>query len=286
MRSLFAAFVLAGAVVVAAPAHAGRPAAVDRATAEQKLGYLIGQLRTMRDGFPQYAPRIHQAQRKLQELQGSLGAAPPADYGATAVIIDRDGFIANIRWAMGLVTSLRNDPAVTQWADAVAPWGEDLVNFIAAAPFGRRRPPGWAPPPPAPGYAPPPPAPGYAPPPPAPVYAPPPPAPTVTVDPWAQPAQPVGPQPMDAGSFGQLLSTVGNESFDSSKLNVIRTATSNWFTCNQVAQLLGKLTFDDSKVSAVEIVASRIIDRGNAFVLYNTFTFSSSKDRVRAILSR
>jgi hypothetical protein len=260
--------VVAVAVVLAVatgPAHAGKPVAVDRATADQKLNNLVNQLGTMRQSFPQYGPRIGQAQRKLQELQSALSVAPPADYNPTFVVLDRDSFIVNVRWAIGLVTSLRNDPTVTEWADAVAPWGEDLVNYIAAAPYGRRRP----------AYAPPPP-------PSQPVYAPPPPAPTVVVNPWGQPVPP----PMDDASFGQLLQTVGNESFDSSKLNVIRTATSNWFTCNQVAQLLGKLTFDDSKVRAVEIVASRIVDRGNAFVLYNAFTFSSSKDRVRQILSR
>jgi hypothetical protein len=278
--------VVAVAVVLAVatgPAHAGKPVAVDRATADQKLNNLVNQLGTMRQSFPQYGPRIGQAQRKLQELQSALSVAPPADYNPTFVVVDRDSFIANVRWAIGLVTSLRTDPMVTEWADAVAPWGEDLVSYIAAAPYGRRR-PAYAPPPPppAPVYAPPPPASVHAPPPSAPVYAPPPPAPTVVVGPWGQPVAP----PMDDASFGQLLQTVGNESFDSSKLNVIRTATSNWFTCNQVAQLLGKLTFDDSKVRAVEIVASRIVDRGNAFVLYNAFTFSSSKDRVRQILSR
>jgi hypothetical protein len=282
-RVVVSSLVAVGALVAAWPAFAGKPVAVDRDTTTQKLGYLVTQINLMRDSVPpQYRHQLGQARRKLEELSTAVGVAPPADAGGNYVVLDRESFIANVRWSMGIVASVRNDPACTQWSDALAPWGEDLVNFVNAAPFGRRR-PAYAAPPPAPGYAPPPAAPGYAPPPAAPVYAPPPPrAPTVYVNPYAAPA----PQPMDSGAFSQLVSTIGNESFDSSKLNVLRTATGNWFTCSQVAQLLGQFTFDDNKVKAVEIVASRIVDKNNAFSLYSSFTFSSSKERVRQILAR
>jgi hypothetical protein len=159
-RVVVSSLVAVGALVAAWPAFAGKPVAVDRDTTTQKLGYLVTQINLMRDSVPpQYRHQLGQARRKLEELSTAVGVAPPVDAGGNYVVLDRESFIANVRWSMGIVASVRNDPACTQWSDALAPWGEDLVNFVNAVPFGRRR-PAYAAPPPAPGYAPPPAAPG------------------------------------------------------------------------------------------------------------------------------
>jgi hypothetical protein len=92
---------------------------------------------------------------------------------------------------------------------------------------------------------------------------------------------------MRPADFSALRSAIADETFEKSRLNVLRSAASgNSFTVAQVGQLVDIFDFSDGKVKAVEICRDRIVDRENAFQLYSHFEFDADKKRVRSILGR
>lgn len=104
--------------------------------------------------------------------------------------------------------------------------------------------------------------------------------------PVAVPVVHASPSAMDAASFERLKGAIDDESFSEQKLDVLRTAAGDaWFTCDQVGQLVELFTFGRDKVAAVEVVRSRLVDRQNAFTLYERFTFSSEKEAVKRLLA-
>jgi hypothetical protein len=104
--------------------------------------------------------------------------------------------------------------------------------------------------------------------------------------PFPQPL-PVGPSPMAGHTFKQLVGVVNNESFESAKLEVIKSAASgNYFSVNQVGRILDELTFDSSKVTALELLRPRILDPENGFLLARHFTFTSTKQQAMAMFSK
>lgn len=108
------------------------------------------------------------------------------------------------------------------------------------------------------------------------------PAPAVVVVAAPLPA----PNAIGAADFRRLKSAIEAESFSDQKLDVLRTAAEDaWFTCEQVGQLVELFSFGNDKVAAVGVVRDRIIDRQNAFTLYERFTFSNDKDAVKRLLS-
>jgi hypothetical protein len=112
----------------------------------------------------------------------------------------------------------------------------------------------------------------------------------------ARPAQPVAPpvpteppppEAMPETDFGRLLSAVNSESFSDGKTSVIRTAaTSHFFSIDQTARLVTSMSFSKDKVAVVRILANRIVDIENAYQLYEAFTYSSDKRKVRQILGQ
>jgi Domain of unknown function (DUF4476) len=88
-------------------------------------------------------------------------------------------------------------------------------------------------------------------------------------------------------SFGAFLGAVNAEAFSANKLAVIEQATtSNFFLVAQVDRLIRSLSFSADKLRALELTAPRIVDRGNAFALFEGFTFTADKQRAREILKR
>ncbi|MDX9722372.1 MAG: DUF4476 domain-containing protein [Myxococcota bacterium] len=91
---------------------------------------------------------------------------------------------------------------------------------------------------------------------------------------------------MDAASFAALNSSIQNSSFDSDKVKAIGTAarSGNYFTCAQVVSLLGHLSFDSDKVEAAATLYPNVVDPKNWFMVFDTFTFDSSRDDLRSRL--
>ncbi len=79
--------------------------------------------------------------------------------------------------------------------------------------------------------------------------------------------------------FGMLLSTVRNASFDSSKMDIAKSAlVYNRFFARQVLELVRLYSFDSSKLEIAKYAYSRTLDKGNYFMVNSAFTFSSTSE--------
>ncbi len=79
--------------------------------------------------------------------------------------------------------------------------------------------------------------------------------------------------------FGALKNTIENRSFDSSKLEIAKTAlVNNRVTSRQVFELAKLYSFDSSKLEIAKFAYPRTIDKENYFIVNNVFTFSSTSD--------
>jgi hypothetical protein len=107
---------------------------------------------------------------------------------------------------------------------------------------------------------------------------------------YEQPVPPPPPppaeiRPMHHERFQELIAAVNNQGFSQGKLGVIQqAAATNYFRVAQLRELVLALSFSGDRIRAVELVAPRIVDRENAFTLYDAFSFSSEKERARKIL--
>ena len=94
-----------------------------------------------------------------------------------------------------------------------------------------------------------------------------------------------GPGAMAPGDFEALLEAVNGESFSDGKLSTVSTAAdSAWFTVDQVGRLVDALDHSGDKVKVVEITRSHLVDKANGFKLFQHFTFSGDKDKVKQLL--
>jgi hypothetical protein len=94
-------------------------------------------------------------------------------------------------------------------------------------------------------------------------------------------------QIMTPGAFSDLKTTVNNTSFESSKVDVIKSvADLNYFTAAQVRELLLLFSFDQSKVEIAKYVYQKTCDRRNYFKIYDAFSFESSKSEVINYISQ
>jgi hypothetical protein len=117
------------------------------------------------------------------------------------------------------------------------------------------------------------------------------PAPAPRPVPLPRPPPPVVVQPpvraMVPQRFQSLLGAIDREHFSQGKLTVISQAASQSnFRVAQVEKVIRQLSFSSDKLRALELLAPRMVDRQNAFQLYDAFTFSSDKAKARAILQR
>ncbi len=84
-------------------------------------------------------------------------------------------------------------------------------------------------------------------------------------------------RPMSNNEFENVLSTLNNISFDSSRLNVAKQIlSSKHLTTDQVIRLLQLFTFDSSKLEIAKYSYNRTVDKNHYFQTYNSFTFDSS----------
>lgn len=110
-------------------------------------------------------------------------------------------------------------------------------------------------------------------------------APPVVRPPPVAPPKPTGPVAMAKSSFTRLVSSVKRQAFSSGKLDVIRAgASSQHFTVVQVKTLLATFAHSSDKLECARVLAPKIVDRENVFELYDSFTFSSDKKKLKKIL--
>src|SRR5229473_112456 len=84
-----------------------------------------------------------------------------------------------------------------------------------------------------------------------------------------------GPQAMNDKDFHTLRSALDREAGD---------AASAYFTTAQAGQLIDRLVYRDDKLAAVPILKDRILDKQNAWQLYQHFTYREDKMKVQEML--
>jgi hypothetical protein len=85
--------------------------------------------------------------------------------------------------------------------------------------------------------------------------------------------------------FETLKSTVKRSSFDSSKLEIAKTALmSNRVSSSQALELVKLFSFDSSKLEIAKFAYPRTIDKVNYFIVNNAFTFSSTADELNRFI--
>jgi len=96
---------------------------------------------------------------------------------------------------------------------------------------------------------------------------------------------PQGPQAMSREAFKSFLQAVDEEAGDQAKLNLIRSAAARqWFTSAMAGVLIDHVVHRENKLAVVPILKDRILDRENAFWLYQHFTYREDKAKVQEIL--
>jgi uncharacterized protein DUF4476 len=95
------------------------------------------------------------------------------------------------------------------------------------------------------------------------------------------------PQAMNDKDFRALRTQLEHERGDTAKLSLLRTAAANsYFTTLQAASLIDRLVYREDKLNAIPILKDRILDRENAWQLYQHFTYREDKIKVQEMLER
>lgn len=87
--------------------------------------------------------------------------------------------------------------------------------------------------------------------------------------------------------FSLLYNKVKKASFDSNKIDLIEVACLGcYFTCSQSVRLMSLFSFDNKKLEVLQKLAPRITDLHNAVQIYDSFSFSSSKDKAMRVIQQ
>lgn len=87
---------------------------------------------------------------------------------------------------------------------------------------------------------------------------------------------------MDEANFSTFLTKLKDKSFDNQKTDFVKsTMKNNWFTSDQVLQILQTYGFENNKVDLAKLIWHKTTDKGNFFKIYEAFTFSSSEKSVQ-----
>jgi len=92
-------------------------------------------------------------------------------------------------------------------------------------------------------------------------------------------------QPMNQQTFENFKQSIRNGRFDDTKVNIAKQGMSNnYFSANQVKELVQLFSFDDSRLEIAKAGYNNCIDKQNYFVVSDALTFSSSKDELARYL--
>lgn len=97
---------------------------------------------------------------------------------------------------------------------------------------------------------------------------------------------PCGPMAMTATDFQLLKQTIGNGSFESTRLAIFKQALAyNYFTTAQVCKLIDEFWFENSKLEVAKLAYPKTIDPNNYYLVNNSFSFSSSVNELGDFLA-
>jgi hypothetical protein len=95
------------------------------------------------------------------------------------------------------------------------------------------------------------------------------------------------PQAMSDKDFRALRAEIVHERSDTAKLSLLRSAAASaYFTTAQAASLIDELAYREDKLAAIPVLKDRILDRENAWQLYQHFTYREDKMKVQEMLER
>ena len=84
---------------------------------------------------------------------------------------------------------------------------------------------------------------------------------------------------MENNAFQQLKQSIGNESFDNTRLKVAKQfIAANYFTTAQVKELVLLFSFENSRLDIAKYAYDYTVDKGNYFLINDAFSFNNSKD--------
>ena len=109
------------------------------------------------------------------------------------------------------------------------------------------------------------------------------------VIPLPPPPTPVeeGPFPISQEEFNGLINSIKDESFQENQLSIVQiSARYNYFTVNQVIQVIDLFSFSDGKLTALEYLYPNVVDKFNSHQIVNAFTYSSDKEKATEIINR
>ncbi|HUJ27777.1 MAG TPA: DUF4476 domain-containing protein [Myxococcales bacterium] len=96
---------------------------------------------------------------------------------------------------------------------------------------------------------------------------------------------PQGPQPMSREAFKDFVHAMDVEAGDEAKLGLLKSAAAHeWFTAAMAGVIIDHVVHRENKLRAVPIVKDRILDKENAFWLYEHFTYREDKARVQEMI--
>jgi len=94
------------------------------------------------------------------------------------------------------------------------------------------------------------------------------------------------PQAVCDAEFNQILGTLNNIHFDSSRLNLAKQIISDkYLTTNQVIQIMDLFSFDSSRLEFAKYAYGRTVDRNRYFQTYNSFVFDSSVNELSSFIA-
>jgi hypothetical protein len=95
------------------------------------------------------------------------------------------------------------------------------------------------------------------------------------------------PLAMCDADFNELVRTLDNISFDSSRLNVAKQIVSNkYLTTAQVIRILDLFSFDSSRLDFAKYAYGRTVDQSRYFQTYNSFSFDSSVNELSRYIAQ
>jgi hypothetical protein len=93
--------------------------------------------------------------------------------------------------------------------------------------------------------------------------------------------------PMDYNAFQGLLHSIKTEAFENNRLNIVRTAAQhNYFTCDQLAQLLKITSFSKERSEIARAIVPRIVDRQNKAITLEILNFSAEREFVESLFQQ
>jgi len=96
-----------------------------------------------------------------------------------------------------------------------------------------------------------------------------------------------GPFPISQEEFNGLINSIKDESFQENQLSIVQiSARYNYFTVNQVIQVIDLFSFSDGKLTALEYLYPHVVDKFNSHQIVNAFTYSSDKEKATDIINR